>query len=74
MNEMMYRKKIKAIIQDLRNNNPYPGDIFIEPTKEQYQKLHDYLQNIGLSNDKFFGAFGRIVWNNCLDKIEEELE
>ena len=74
MNEMMFRKKIKTVIQGLRDNIPYPEDVFIEPTKKQYQKLHSYLQNNGLSDDKFFGAFGRCVWNNCLDKIEEELD
>lgn len=66
------------ILKEVRKRNPYPKDIFTEPTKEEYIKLQRSTEEAGLVQDKFFGWFGRGVWNNCIDEIkkviEEELE
>lgn len=51
--------------------NPYPGDIFTEPTKKEWRQVQKLFKNAGLVQDKFFGAFGRKVWNNCLDKVKK---
>lgn len=65
-------KPTKEVIDEVRAQNPYPEDIFTEPTKEEYAKVRELFKNAGLIQDRFFGAFGRKVWNHCLDKIEEE--
>ncbi len=60
---------IQEVIETLRKSNPYPDDIFIEPTKEQYALFHKLLKEHGLTLDKFMGAEGRRVWNLCVDKL-----
>lgn len=54
--------------------NPYPEDIFIEPTKDQYRLIHEILVKNGLTLDKFSGAWGRKVWNNCVKKLKDRIE
>ncbi len=61
---------MQKLINEVRRINPYPDDIFSEPTKEEYEVVQKIFKDAGLDQDKFFGAFGRRVWNNCLDKIE----
>ena len=51
-------------------SNPYPEEVFIEPTKEQYELFHKTLQKQGLTLDKFSGAVGRRLW----DSLNEEWE
>lgn len=65
----MDNKKISVLIEDVRENTPYPADIFIEPTKEEYKKMREALKSVGLTPDKFFGSHGRQVWDNCLNEI-----
>ena len=52
-----------------RSENPYPVSIFpdrdVEPAVEA-------LQAAGIVPDSVFGNWGRIVWNNCLEKVEEQ--
>ena len=62
------------LLKKVRNENPYPIDIFTEPTKEEWQKVQKIFKDAGLIQDKFFGAFGRMVWGHCLDEFESELE
>ena len=66
--------KIQKIIDEMRDNNPYPKDVFREPTREQLAKLNVELSKMGLTIDGFGAYIGRRVWNNCLNKIEEELQ
>lgn len=54
--------------------NPYPEDIFIEPTKRQYTLFHKIPRENGMTLDKFSGAFGRRVWDNCCNEWEELLK
>ena len=67
-----YKKGLKERIEETRKRNPYPEDIFIEPTKKEYQKMREAFEKAGLIPDKFFGSFGRLVWNNCLEDVEKE--
>ena len=70
----MDNKKIIALIEAIREDSPYPADIFIEPTKEEYKKMREALKSAGLTPDKFFGSHGRVVWNNCLDVVRLRLK
>lgn len=66
--------EIKAVLSVVKSNNPYPSDIFIEPTKEEWIKVQKIFKEAGLVQDKFFGSAGRSVWNNCIANVEKELE
>lgn len=63
--------KSEQLLKELRANNPYPEDVFTEPTKDEYAKVQKLFIDAGLIQDRFFGAYGRKVWNNCIEKAEE---
>ena len=63
---------MQEIIQEVRAKNPYPEDIFTEPTEAEYAKVKKLFKDAGLVQDKFFGSFGRKVWDNCVDAFKEE--
>lgn len=67
MNEM----DKKQIIEDLRKLNPYPESIFHEPTQEEYELMHIALKKYAMKPDAFFASFGRLVWNNCVNVLED---
>ena len=58
----------------LKKINPYPKDIFTEPTKKDYKTMNKALKKHGLTSDKFFGSWGRTVWNNCAKEIKEIID
>ena len=64
---------IAWVEKEILPDNPYPTKIFTEPTKEQYALFHKILQEHGLTLDKFSGAFGRKVHENCLQEIKARL-
>lgn len=66
-------KNALEIIKEVKKSNPYPEDVFIEPTTKQYAMLYQYLDSQGLTLDKFSGTWGRRVWNNCCDTIIEKI-
>jgi len=59
---------------DLRKDNPYPENIFIEPTEQDYKIMGEVIGKIGLTSDKFHGSWGRVVWNNCCEDIHEIID
>lgn len=63
------QKEIEGLVID----NPYPEDIFIEPTKEQYALLHKKLKEVGLTLDKFSGAIGRMVYKGLSADFQSNL-
>ena len=67
-------QKVKQEINHTRISNPYPNDIFTEPTMEEKKRMRELLLEAGLKPDMFFGSFGRKVWNNCLDDLEKNLK
>ncbi len=62
------------ILDEARAKNPYPDDIFTEPTPKEYAKVRKLFKNAGLVQDKFFGSFGRKVWNSCIDVVEQAIK
>lgn len=65
---------MQEILDEARARNPYPEDIFTEPSKEEYEQLRELFRNAGMTQDRFFGSFGRRVWNNCVDEIKRLME
>jgi len=69
------RKDINAeVFTKLREANPYPGDIFPERSPGEHSKFNTALAEAGIIPDGFFGAFGRDVWNQCIEKLIELME
>jgi hypothetical protein len=63
----------KEAISQTRKNNPYYPSVYPEPTEEEWAEVRKMFQEKGLSQGKFFGAWGRRVWNNCLDELNRYL-
>ena len=61
----------EEIINDLIKNHPYPDDVFIEPTKEQWDKFHRVLNGEEMSSGAFIGTACRIGYNACLHIIKQ---
>ena len=53
-------------LEELSSRNPYPDDVFLDKTKDEWIKFHKLLKEAGLSSEGFMGSFGRMVWNNCI--------
>jgi DNA repair exonuclease SbcCD ATPase subunit len=66
-------KKFSKTINIIKKRNPYPSDVFIEPTKKQYEIFNKKLEEVGLTPDGYNGTTSRKVWNNCCDDIMKEL-
>lgn len=56
----------KNIINKLKLLNPYPEIVFTEPTKKEFEKMRKVMKENGLVPDRFFGSWGRELWNNCI--------
>jgi len=53
----------------------YPEDIFIEPTKEQWDKIHELCnKEIGKPFDGFAGSISRHVLRNCIEDVKSAVE
>lgn len=63
--------KTKTIINILKEKNPYPANIFIEPTEKQWKKASQVLRKNKIVPDAIFGSWGRRVWNLCIEEFEQ---
>ena len=59
------------IIDYLKKAHPYPTDVFIPPTEEQWRKFHKVLKDAGMSSDGFVGGCCRIGYDACLFQLEK---
>ena len=71
---MVEEEKMLGIIKMVRAFNPYPNDIFLEKTEIEWKRMHKALAKEGIVPDGYFGFFGRMVWDNCCDKIEKMIK
>lgn len=63
---------LKRIIQELRESNPYPENVFLPRDEKAWEAFHAALEKeLGEKGDGFMGDHGRKVWNNCIDMFEE---
>jgi len=65
--------EIKQIIQNVRENNPYPVYLFPEPSDEDWKGIGQFLLSHGKNSDLIFGKWGRQVWENCVRCLEDHL-
>ncbi len=66
--------KAESVISQLKKNHPYPEDVFIPPTKEQWEKFDEILKHNGMSPDAFMGHACRIGYDACIYIIESNQE
>jgi len=69
--DTLTQQMLRIISKELQTRNPYPIDIFPDPTPEEFERMRDAFTNAGLYPDKFFAWFGRRVWNNACDEINK---
>jgi hypothetical protein len=65
------KNKTMNLVEQLRKMNPYPIDIFPEPSHEDWHDLGKFLQEHGKNPDRIFAKWGRVVWNNCCDQLDK---
>ncbi len=65
---------LKNLINHVKDANPYPTDIFPEPSDTDWKGLGEFLLSHGRNPDRIFAKWGRMVWNNCIDCIESYIE
>jgi hypothetical protein len=66
----------REILEKIENEvkNPYPADVFIEPTEKQYDKFNKLLESEGMSPDAYAGSWGRNVWEVCKKEIRQIIQ
>ena len=69
--DALLKEEAEELIKHLKGMHPYPEDIFIPPTKEQFEQIHKVLKDAGLSSDAFAGHACRIGYNACIFNIEQ---
>ena len=67
----MTESELKSLIKHLKEGNPYPLDIFPEPTDEDWKGIGNFLAQHGKNPDRIFAKWGRMVWENCISRMEE---
>jgi len=65
---------IKSRIETLKDWNPYPADVFLPKSDEQWKAFHEALDKAGLKGDGFLGCVSRDAYNLALDRLLEQLE
>jgi len=73
-NQVWFRKdEVNKVEVELRRNNPYPSDIFIPMSDKDVKRYVKLLIDNGFSSDGIHGNWGRHVWTNCCNKLNELL-
>ena len=60
---------VEGVLAEIKKRNPYPESVFIEPTKEEYRMVREMFKKNGLCLTAYSGAWGRKVWNNCIEEV-----
>lgn len=70
----MKTTELRKIIDNIKAINPYPLDIFPEPSDEDWKDVGKFLKEHGRNPDRIFAKWGRMVWNNCINCMEDYIE
>ena len=70
----MKKLTLQQIIEGIKAINPYPLDIFPEPSDEDWKDVGKFLQEHGRNPNLIFAKWGRMVWNNCINCMEDYIE
>ena len=68
------KKEMLKILKELRADNPYPDDIFLERSHKDWVKLQKAISRAHLVQDGYFGSWGRKVWDNACNELERRIE
>ncbi len=66
------KELLVRVLDELLGKNPYPPEIFIEPTKKQYAKFQEILKGEGFCLDAFSGSVGRRLWKVIIKDIKDQ--
>ena len=66
--------RILEIIKTIKEMNPYPSDIFLEPSEEDWSGVGQFLLDHGKNADRIFAKWGRMVWENCVKCMEDTID
>jgi hypothetical protein len=61
----------EALIKHLEETNPYPEDVFKEPSKAVWARVASVLQSNGIVPDSVFASWGRHVRNFTINDIKQ---
>lgn len=70
----MEATEIIKILEDMKDNSPYPLDIFTEPTEDTRERVKLLLKAARISQDSLFGWWARYVHKNTLEDIIRRLK
>ena len=68
------REREVELINFLKKSHPYPKNIFIPLTNEQWKKFHKTLRDAEISGDGFAGAAARMGYDACIYIIKSNQE
>lgn len=66
--------EIIKIVKDVQKDNPYPADVFTQPTHEDYQRFNKHVKEGGFCVDAYNGTMGRTTWDLCCSEIIKRIE
>jgi hypothetical protein len=61
----------KEIIKEVEKRNPYPVDVFTEPSDKEWGGVGELLTKNKISPERVFGRWGRQVWEHCVSLMDE---
>ena len=67
-------KSPAEVVEEIRAATPYPADIFIEPTHEQFERFNRWLKDMNIAPDGYAGSVARRAWDACCRKMLERLQ
>ena len=73
---LQHGEKIEEnLIQFLKKENPYPKDIFLPISKEDFNKINNWLKKeLGYPIDRLSGNLGRNIYKSIIEKIKEVIK
>lgn len=72
-NERSSLIRLRKVLEELKNENPYPEKTFPEPAPETMMDLRVVLNEAAFNQEQIFGAFGRKVWDECIRQFAKYL-
>jgi hypothetical protein len=77
--ERCYSRHLEIKIKDIHKAveeliNPYPKEMFIERTKEEWKYYHKVLKDNNISGTGINGNIGRMCFNNIKSELKQTIE